>query len=198
MASIISIIVSASTSDNDSITSSWIEGFGICISLVIIAITSTTNEYQIERDYQKLNNSFEFGKSVDVIREGIIMRIHKNELLVGDILDIESGMLVPADSLIIESVDLSTDEFYFSMSNILKKKSDLRKCISKKEIIKNYTKYKMDWSDEFPSCILLGGTKVMTGEAKIVVLGVGSNMMCEKFNKRKGKNLMFDLIFIEF
>lgn len=43
-------------------------------------------------------------------REGLTQTLHNQELVVGDIIKIESGMRVPADCILIEGTDVSTDE----------------------------------------------------------------------------------------
>ena len=42
--------------------------------------------------------------------EGLTQTISTNDLLVGDIIKLESGMRIPADCIVIEGTDLASDE----------------------------------------------------------------------------------------
>jgi len=47
---------------------------------------------------------------VSVIRDGATMQIHRDNILVGDLLKVKGGMELPADGIVITSVDLKCDE----------------------------------------------------------------------------------------
>lgn len=47
---------------------------------------------------------------VNVIRDGQLSSMHRDEVLVGDIIKIKSGIELPADGIVIHSVDLKCDE----------------------------------------------------------------------------------------
>lgn len=57
----------------------------------------------------KLNSVADEKKKVTVKRNGIIMQVHQDFVLVGDIIHINEGMEVPADGLLIEANQVSTD-----------------------------------------------------------------------------------------
>ena len=43
-------------------------------------------------------------------RDGITLDLHQDFLLVGDVVDIVTGMEVPADGILIDATDITTDE----------------------------------------------------------------------------------------
>ena len=45
-----------------------------------------------------------------MIRNGQRVEIHRSEVVVGDIIILNSGMEIPADSILIEGVDVIMDE----------------------------------------------------------------------------------------
>lgn len=71
------------------------------VAVMISATVTAVNDYQKEREFQKLNLESEKSKLVNTIRDGKINRIHQDLVLVGDIVNIESGMEVPADGVVI-------------------------------------------------------------------------------------------------
>src|SRR5690606_29568968 len=75
-----------------------------------------------EKAFDALNNINEDIK-VKVLRNGNIDYIHKNEVVVGDIVKIETGDKAPADGRLIESTDLKIDESMLTGESIAVAKS---------------------------------------------------------------------------
>lgn len=81
------------------------------LSLLIVFLNIfavALEQYKEERNFKELRK-LNFG-TARVIRDGRTMRIPFEELVVGDIVIVEQGQLVPADMRIIESNDLKIDE----------------------------------------------------------------------------------------
>lgn len=51
----------------------------------------------------------EQSKKVTIYRDGNTQNIHQDDVLVGDIVSITEGMEVPADAIVLEASDLTTD-----------------------------------------------------------------------------------------
>lgn len=87
---------------------------GILDALVISAVVvlnasiATTTEHQAERTILSLSDYAP--EPVSVIREGARRHVHPAELVRGDLLLVERGMLIPADARIVDSDDLSVNE----------------------------------------------------------------------------------------
>lgn len=104
-AAIISLIVGV-------IKDGWlglIEGGSILAAVVIIVTITTANNYKKEKQFQELQRKSDLSTSI-VIREGRTQTINSEELLVGDIVTIESGKAIPADCVLINSLDLQCNE----------------------------------------------------------------------------------------
>lgn len=87
------------------------EVIGIFIAIFISTAISTISEYGSEEAYQKLKNQNTKIKA-KVIRENKITIIDSEELVVDDIVYLESGSIVPTDGIVIEN------EIYVDESNL--------------------------------------------------------------------------------
>jgi Ca2+ transporting ATPase len=89
----------------------WVEGLSIFIAVFIIVSVTAGNNYLKEKQFQKLVSKAS-EDTVAVFRggEGQTETIDTKKLVVGDLIKIESGMRIPADCLLIEGTDISTDE----------------------------------------------------------------------------------------
>ena len=76
--------------------------------LLINAIIGTTQEFHAQRSAETLRNLI--SSTAIVIREGESIEIDASQLVVGDIVLLESGAKVPADIRLIHTFDLEVDE----------------------------------------------------------------------------------------
>jgi len=68
---------------------------------MIIVLVNAANDYQKEKQFKKLNAKKE-DREVQVIRDGEKTQVSIFELVVGDIVVVTTGEIVPADGLLIE------------------------------------------------------------------------------------------------
>ena len=86
-----------------------IEGMSIVIALIIIIVVNSANNYSSERKLHKLMAISEH-QTVAVYRDGPIPRtVDITQLVVGDVYRVETGMNVPADSILIQADKISCD-----------------------------------------------------------------------------------------
>lgn len=87
----------------------WVEGVAICVAIVIVILVGSLNDWQKERAFVRLNAKKE-ERDVKVTRSGksIMIRIH--DVLVGDVMHLEPGDLVPADGIFIDGHEVKCDE----------------------------------------------------------------------------------------
>ena len=101
VAGIASIIINMITEEHKA--TAWIEGFAIMVAVMIVVVVTAWNDLKKEQEFQKLNEEAESGKKVTVIRDGIENDDFKiDDIEVGDIVIIKSGMEIPGDAVMIE------------------------------------------------------------------------------------------------
>ena len=87
----------------------WIEGFSILLAVIIITVVASWNNYVKEQQFQKLNEAAA-RKNINVIRNGKTINMSVYELLVGDIVHVETGEILSVDGIVLESKRLNIDE----------------------------------------------------------------------------------------
>ena len=85
-----------------------VESIGIAVSVLIATLVSTISEYSSENAFEKLKKENENVK-VTVKRNGDVYEIDQNDVVVGDLLVLEAGAMIPADCYLISGT-LSLDE----------------------------------------------------------------------------------------
>ena len=86
----------------------WFETIGILIAILLSSFISTISEYGSEETFKRLQEDSESVK-VKVKRNGSVIEIPLDDVVVGDLVILESGDLLPADGRLI-SGSLSVDE----------------------------------------------------------------------------------------
>ena len=86
----------------------WYETIGIVIAILLASFISTISEYGSEKSFEKLQEEASEITS-KVMRNGNKMEISVEEVVVGDIVILETGDKIPADGYII-SGKISVDE----------------------------------------------------------------------------------------
>jgi P-type Ca2+ transporter type 2C len=85
------------------------DGVAILVAVCLATAGGTWSEYKADKAFELLKQDSD-NISVKVTRDGHFRKIANNELVVGDLIHIEGGDKIPADSLLLESVDLMVDE----------------------------------------------------------------------------------------
>lgn len=150
VAATISIILGQTVPGEDRSTS-WIEGFAILISVVLVILVTAANDFSKERQFLALQAQLDDEGSISVMRNGESEKVLLHDILVGDLIQLGYGDILPADGLYITGNDLSIDE------STLTGESDHMKKSSEKDPM------------------LLSGTAVMEGGCKMLVTAVGPN-----------------------
>ncbi|KKY28672.1 putative p-type calcium atpase [Phaeomoniella chlamydospora] len=143
----------------------WVEGVAIIVAIVIVVVVGALNDYQKERQFVKLNKKKE-ERFVKVIRSGMSREISIYDVLVGDVMHLEPGDLIPVDGIFIEGHNVKCDESSATgESDILSKTSgdEVMRAIEHHE--------KLSKMDPF----ILSGGKVQEGVGTFLVTSVGVN-----------------------
>jgi Ca2+ transporting ATPase len=133
----------------------WLEGLSIIIAVLIIVSVTTINNYFKEQQFLKLN-AMAKQKNVNVYRNGVLANISVYELMVGDLVEVETGEILSVDGLIIRGTEVMADESAITGESI-----EIRK--------KPFTE------KEHNNPFLVSGSKVVDGNCTIFVMAVGSN-----------------------
>ncbi|MEM4134055.1 MAG: cation transporting ATPase C-terminal domain-containing protein [Candidatus Micrarchaeia archaeon] len=132
--------------------------FIISIILLTVVINWIRNR---ESEEKIIKNLKEFYGYVKAYRNGKIVRLDIEEVVPGDILILEEGMLIPADGIVIKSKNCLVDENIFQRGIVEK--------VPEMEVEKTFKPYKSD-----PSSVY-AGTFVKKGECTITVTATGKN-----------------------
>jgi len=87
----------------------WVEGVAIIVAIVIVVVVGSLNDYQKERQFVKLNAKKQ-DRDVNVIRSGKTMEISVFDILVGDVVHLEPGDMIPVDGIFIDGHNVKCDE----------------------------------------------------------------------------------------
>ena len=143
----------------------WIDGTSIIIAvLVVVSVGSITN-YKKEMKFQDLNNIQNGTTKYNVIRNGIPQLIISDELLVGDLIKINYGEILPADMLLIEGDGIKIDESALTGESRAVKKNTYEICLEEMN----------NGGDNVSSNILLSGTNVIEGTGTCVAIAIGEH-----------------------
>ncbi|KAL4875234.1 hypothetical protein BJY04DRAFT_202478 [Aspergillus karnatakaensis] len=144
----------------------WVEGCAICIAIVIVVMVGSLNDWQKERAFVRLNKKKE-DREVTVIRSGKTVRISVHDVLVGDILHLEPGDLVPVDGIFIEGHNVKCDE------SSATGESDSLKKTSGEQVLRLLEQGHTKQQDMDP--FIISGSKVLEGVGTCLVTSVGVN-----------------------
>lgn len=137
-----------------------LEGISIFFAIFFITSIAAANDYMKEKQFISLEDQ---AKDYDVScirgQNGTTAPVNAWELVVGDIITFEAGDRIPADCLVLSSVDLKVDEAYHNDDQ----KTILKKRESNQETFDDEANH-----DSF----LLAESLVVEGSGKAVVLVV--------------------------
>ncbi|CAC9448809.1 vacuolar-type Ca2+-ATPase [Leishmania donovani] len=100
----------------------WIEGFAIICSVIIVTTVSSVNDYNKEKRFHKLTEE-NSAQPVRVRRGGKDVTIDVTEIVVGDIVNLSPGLVVPVDGFYVTGMSVVIDESSVTGENDPKKKN---------------------------------------------------------------------------
>ncbi|KNE62166.1 calcium-translocating P-type ATPase, PMCA-type [Allomyces macrogynus ATCC 38327] len=130
----------------------WVEGVAIIAAVLIVVLVASVNDWQKERQFRALSAKVD-DRTVKVLRRGAVTRISVYDILVGDVLTLEPGDILPVDGVFLHGHGLRCDESAATgESDAIRKGPD---------------------HDMF----LLSGSKVIEGTGLCIVTAVGVNSL---------------------
>jgi len=126
----------------------WVEGVAIWIAVIIVICVGAGNDWQKDRQFRKLNAQRE-AIQVKVVRGGAQVLVNNTDVVVGDVLLLDTGDKVIADGVVVESFNLTLDE-----ASLTGEGDPIHKNIDQDPWVRS-------------------GTQVTEGSGKVVVVAVG-------------------------
>ena len=169
-AAFIQIVIGLTISDRKK--TGWLDGASVLFAVFVVVLVESFTNWQKEKKFFELNNLKNTTISFKTIRNKAKVNIKSEDLLVGDIIFISLGEVIPADLLVIESNGIKIDESSLTGESKAVSKESYENCILNPDR-KNI------------SPIILAGTECIEGNGKAIVIGVG-----EKSTKGKIQRLI--------
>jgi Ca2+-transporting ATPase len=88
----------------------WIEGTAIFIAVILVSNIAAGNDYSKQLQFRALEASSQMDVRASVVRDGSIERLNPADLVVGDIVVLQAGDSIPADSILIDSNVVKSNE----------------------------------------------------------------------------------------
>jgi Ca2+-transporting ATPase len=135
----------------------FFEPVGIFVAILLATGLGFYFEAKADKEFEVLNRVND-DEPVQVLRNGTATEVPKRDVVVGDIVFLNTGNEVPADGTLLEAVTLSIDESTLTGEPICSKTTDPEQ---------------FDKEATFASNVALRGTKVMEGHGVMKVTAVG-------------------------
>jgi len=137
----------------------FFEPIGIFVAILLATGLAFYFEVKADREFALLNQVND-DEPVQVIRDGNITQVPKRDVVVGDIVILNTGDEIPADGRLLEAVSLNVDESTLTGEPVCAK-----------------TTVEADFDPDatFPSDHVMRGTKIMEGHGIMEVGAVGEN-----------------------
>lgn len=130
----------------------WIEGVSIIFAVLIVILVNSINDYRKQQKFQRLSKANDDLKMVKVYRASTVpLSIPMDEVVVGDVIGVETGDILCADGILLQGFNVKVDE-----SSLTGETCSIKKSIEE---------------DPF----IISGTQVVDGTGRILVLAVGVN-----------------------
>ena len=149
-------------------TTGWMDGVTIFASVIIIVSVSSINNYMKEKQFEQLYASQE-KTNVNVFRNNRTETICVFDLVVGDLLYIQQGDIIPVDGILIKGANIRMDEASVT---------------GESELIDKITAQDIFLPNQNGTPFMISDSKVMEGTGIMLVCTVGENTCINKIRNR--------------
>lgn len=155
------------------------------MAVFISALVQAINNYQKEKQFQKLNEEAESRKLIRVIRDGVESEMRLTDCLVGDLVVISGGDEIAADAIVVDAFSVGCDESAMTGETDLMDKESLEACIRRRNMLRADPNFHggAHAIHEVASPILVSGTTFKQGTGSMVVIAVGVNSAIGRIKK---------------
>jgi len=134
---------------NDGSSPNWIEGVSILAAVAVVTLVTAGNNYQKEQQFKALQEIQKEDFNVRALRGGREVQLSAVNVLVGDLLLVETGDILCADGVLVAGTNIKVDE-----SHLTGEADDVEK-------------------NPKTAQALYSGSKVVSGFGRIIVTAVG-------------------------
>ncbi|KAI8186896.1 Calcium-transporting ATPase 2 [Colletotrichum sp. SAR 10_75] len=150
----------------------WVEGMAIVVAIVAVVLVGSINDWNMQRQFNTLNKKND-DRTVKAIRSGKSAEIPVHDIVVGDVVHLSTGDVVPVDGIFIDGHSLKCDE------SSATGESDLLRKVAADEVFEALDKMAhggaarpdVEKLDPF----IISGSKVQEGTGAFLVTAVGVN-----------------------
>ena len=163
VAAIVQIILGVTLGDDPG--KDWVDGLSIILAVLVVTLVGSITNYQKETKFHELNTVQNEGTTYKVIRNGTPIDMKSDDLLVGDLINIMVGDILPTDLILIEGNGMKIDESSLTGESDTMSKESYEKCEF----------FLANNRDKVPSPLMLSGTNCVEGTGYAIVLAVGDH-----------------------
>lgn len=168
------IYETASAKDDEGPRIQWVDGVTVVVAILVIVFATATTDWRKNQKFAKLTARKE-QRDVKVIRSGKTQNVSVHDLLVGDVMHIETGDVVAVDGVLIRGSGIQVDESSLSGESDLVHKSAAMRAkgdeVDGIASLKQSAVHRVSAADPF----ILSGTTVNGGVGNYLVVSVGVN-----------------------
>lgn len=152
----------------------WVEGVAIIAAIAIVSLVGAANDWQKERQFVKLNKKKE-DRLVRVTRGGHTTEISVFDIVVGDLVQLEPGDVVPCDGILLAGYGIKCDE------SSLTGESDTIKKVTLEHATDRLTQSQHDKDAALSprakglDSFIISGSRVLEGTGELVATAVGTS-----------------------
>lgn len=140
----------------------FVESVGILIAITLSTAITIFMEGRSKKAFEALNKIKE-NIAIKTIRNGYITLVPQKDLVVGDIISVETGDKIPVDARLLDSIDLQVDESALTGESLAVSKD------SEKKLHNEHTPLAERLN------MIYGGTYITAGTGKAIVTQVGDS-----------------------
>ncbi|KAF9785616.1 hypothetical protein IL306_005384 [Fusarium sp. DS 682] len=145
----------------------WVEGVAIIVAIVIVVLVGTINDWHMQRQFTRLTKKTN-DRMVNVIRSGNSQEISINDVMVGDVMHLATGDIVPVDGIFIQGSSVKCDESSATGESDLLRKAPAADVFNAIQKLDTKEAEKLD-------PFIISGSKVNEGNGTFLVTAVGVN-----------------------
>ena len=167
----------------------WVQGVAITVAILIVVAVGSLNDWKKEKQIKALNAK-KADRLVRVIRNGEERQIHAHQVVVGDVMLLESDDVIPCDGIFLSGRNMYCDESGATGESDAIKKLSYQECIALRDrllmeldVAESSGYGESPYSLEFlrhTDCFIVSGSKVLEGVGSYVITSVGT----KSFNGR--------------